>query len=347
MSSPSLPESEGSTSDSNGPDIESSANARPTRTPGKSSGDIGPTSQYTKTSADSTLTGAETLAFCSRMSQNATVDVNLSPTLKIGSGPPALLTSSAEGSPARTSPSPENGQDSQANAPDCSSRPPESLTLFSGMEDGFSLRMFPDSFPRMGELTSGSFSRRWPTSGFTTSPGECWTVDSSECHNDGGAFSSLPDVLEADVPPRFYLSPRAAAGIIRRAEKRGRSLPRELDRALTELARLNHSAPGSETPGQTSPMRKPGGSSPPQPSAQNTENPQDKTSGNPEPSSPMAVSENQRAEVRETPYARQLTTGGGKPGQGYPTIRDGQTVRRLTPTECERLQGFPDGWTIP
>jgi DNA (cytosine-5)-methyltransferase 1 len=22
-------------------------------------------------------------------------------------------------------------------------------------------------------------------------------------------------------------------------------------------------------------------------------------------------------------------------------------VRRLTPTECERLQGFPDGWTIP
>jgi site-specific DNA-cytosine methylase len=21
------------------------------------------------------------------------------------------------------------------------------------------------------------------------------------------------------------------------------------------------------------------------------------------------------------------------------------TIRRLTPTECERLQGFPDGWT--
>jgi DNA-cytosine methyltransferase len=25
---------------------------------------------------------------------------------------------------------------------------------------------------------------------------------------------------------------------------------------------------------------------------------------------------------------------------------DGARVRRLTPTECERLQGFPDGWTI-
>lgn len=24
---------------------------------------------------------------------------------------------------------------------------------------------------------------------------------------------------------------------------------------------------------------------------------------------------------------------------------DGITIRKLTPTECERLQGFPDGWT--
>jgi DNA (cytosine-5)-methyltransferase 1 len=27
------------------------------------------------------------------------------------------------------------------------------------------------------------------------------------------------------------------------------------------------------------------------------------------------------------------------------TVREGAIVRRLTPTECERLQGFPDGWT--
>jgi len=26
-------------------------------------------------------------------------------------------------------------------------------------------------------------------------------------------------------------------------------------------------------------------------------------------------------------------------------IYDGAKIRRLTPTECERLQGFPDGWT--
>lgn len=31
--------------------------------------------------------------------------------------------------------------------------------------------------------------------------------------------------------------------------------------------------------------------------------------------------------------------------RGGDSMSDGLTVRRLTPTECERLQGFPDGWT--
>ena len=59
-----------------------------------------------------------------------------------------------------------------------------------------------------------------------------------------------------------------------------------------------------------------------------------------------AVHENQRAEYRlseETAFT--LSTGGGKPGQGYPAILKDYIVRRLTPLECERLQGFPDNWT--
>lgn len=32
-------------------------------------------------------------------------------------------------------------------------------------------------------------------------------------------------------------------------------------------------------------------------------------------------------------------------GGGHLAIQVAYTVRRLTPTECERLQGFPDGWT--
>lgn len=34
-----------------------------------------------------------------------------------------------------------------------------------------------------------------------------------------------------------------------------------------------------------------------------------------------------------------------KPGQGYPAVHEGTIVRRLTPLECERLQGYDDGWT--
>lgn len=38
-------------------------------------------------------------------------------------------------------------------------------------------------------------------------------------------------------------------------------------------------------------------------------------------------------------------------GRGTPLVVVGagetERVRRLTPTECERLQGFPDGWTLP
>jgi DNA (cytosine-5)-methyltransferase 1 len=59
----------------------------------------------------------------------------------------------------------------------------------------------------------------------------------------------------------------------------------------------------------------------------------------------VAFSENQRGEVLETTYAHQLTSGGGKPGQGYAAAMTAAGVRRLTPIECERLQGLPDDWT--
>ncbi len=36
-------------------------------------------------------------------------------------------------------------------------------------------------------------------------------------------------------------------------------------------------------------------------------------------------------------------TRSGKQFQG---VTDGYVVRRLTPVECERLQGFPDDWTL-
>lgn len=43
----------------------------------------------------------------------------------------------------------------------------------------------------------------------------------------------------------------------------------------------------------------------------------------------------------------QAQTSEGRGGSEGPKALVDEGVRRLTPTECERLQGFPDGWTIP
>lgn len=70
---------------------------------------------------------------------------------------------------------------------------------------------------------------------------ECWTLNSSECPN-GAAVSSLSDVLETlGVPVKFFLSQKAAAGILLRAEKRGRSLPPSLEAALVAVAQTTTS----------------------------------------------------------------------------------------------------------
>ena len=90
---------------------------------------------------------------------------------------------------------------------------------------------------------------------------------------------------------------------------------------------------------------------------------------------PVAFAENSRAELRlesgDGSRTGALSTGGGKPGQGVPMIAfnarqdpdhwvdrcgpldtdggtqalaQGMAVRRLTPAECARLQGFPDDY---
>jgi hypothetical protein len=57
------------------------------------------------------------------------------------------------------------------------------------------------------------------------------------CLSDDGVCS-LSDILEAGpVPHRFYLSPKACRGILRRAAKRGKELPSALRYALEETAR--------------------------------------------------------------------------------------------------------------
>ena len=153
------------------------------------------------------------------------------------------LISSAEASRscARTCPSPGDAQGSPEHDPDCSTSSPESSTLFD--PNGYSSRTYPDSSPRTAVGTSESCLERWPTSG-TAWHGGFSTHVSSECRSADGECSSsepsLAEILEPpqNVPARYSLSAKAAAGILRRAEKRGRTLPEHLAAALENVAGL-------------------------------------------------------------------------------------------------------------
>ncbi|MFD2207197.1 DNA (cytosine-5-)-methyltransferase [Kiloniella antarctica] len=57
----------------------------------------------------------------------------------------------------------------------------------------------------------------------------------------------------------------------------------------------------------------------------------------------VAFAQNSRDELREMPYAGALSANPGMKQTSY--VRDGMAVRRLTPVECERLQGLPDNHT--
>jgi DNA (cytosine-5)-methyltransferase 1 len=59
----------------------------------------------------------------------------------------------------------------------------------------------------------------------------------------------------------------------------------------------------------------------------------------------VAFAQNQLGEVRISDISGTLNTNSNASGRNTAMAQLGTTIRRLTPTECERLQGFPDGHT--
>lgn len=55
--------------------------------------------------------------------------------------------------------------------------------------------------------------------------------------------------------------------------------------------------------------------------------------------------QNQLGEVRAGEVFNTINTNSNASGRNTPLVQTAMHVRRLTPVECERLQGFPDGWT--
>ena len=184
-------------------------------------------------------------------------------------------TSGVEDSLAKTSASQASELDSQASDP---ASPSPSLTLWSSDDlGGLCWRMsLGSSVPTKG-LTSDGFSMKWNNSGMAYR-GELWTLDTSESPNDAEECS-LSQVLNPTAPARFSLSAKAASGILRRANRRGKVLPAALETALESLALSK-------------------------------------------PTTPNGLIQKEQEGINLS------------------------SVRRLTPTECERLMGWPDGWTI-
>ena len=225
--------------DSTTPDGHVSASARLTTPPDPSSPDTGPTSpagqtfvmSHTRTSMDDADRWEATNVAGALTAQAVTHGLHGR----------ALISSSA-GSPARTSASPAGAPDSPGNAAACGGSSTESLSLFDPAP--YSWRTSKASSAQMVAETWVRSSTPWLTSGMAQR-GEFSTRSTSVCPSGADACScspSLADVLEQSALPRYSLSPRAARGILRRAEARGRELPEALAAALRTLSGV--------TPGQ-------------------------------------------------------------------------------------------------
>lgn len=143
------------------------------------------------------------------------------------------LTFSSVGLPVRISRSRGNELDWMERVQDWPGSLRDLFERFS--RDGSSGKMCQELFLLTEEGTSDHSSGKWPTSGMVWH-GACLTLNTSECPKEG-VESSLSDILETgELPARYFLSRQACAGILRRAAKRGRELPRVLRDALEQVA---------------------------------------------------------------------------------------------------------------
>lgn len=91
------------------------------------------------------------------------------------------------------------------------------------------------SLPTKDEISRSSFGL-WPNSGIVWD-GVCLTAKTSESPNRVSE-SSLWDLIEkGEVPQKYFLSPNAAAGILRRADRMERELFPPLRKALEILSK--------------------------------------------------------------------------------------------------------------
>lgn len=142
------------------------------------------------------------------------------------------LTLFAEASHARTFPLQEIARDWLESDQDFGLSSIEFLKKLA--PGGLSSKMSPACYPATeAEILPSSFEG-WSNSGMALLGGYL-TLNTSDWPSDA-SVCSLSEVLETDVPQKYFLSRKAARGVLRRAEKRGKALPEPLRLALEATA---------------------------------------------------------------------------------------------------------------
>ena len=183
--------------------------------------------------------------------------------------------------------------------------------------------------------------------------------------------SHLSQILEDNPHPKYYLSGRACLGILSRAKRKGKELPKELENALQEQAEwlskntidfdgINISQEVTVVGVDFKNQASTGAVAKTLTTASRTDS--DHTGGDNVPdivrcyrkkAHPRNADEGQGWE--ETNKADTLNVFDNsekrtpilikQQGEKMGHWKEHCRVRRLTPLECERLQGMPDGWT--
>jgi hypothetical protein len=96
-----------------------------------------------------------------------------------------------------------------------------------------SLVCYPVTMEKILESSSG----RWPTSGIL-SGGVCLMLNTLEYPSEGSVSSSLADVVQTQpVQQKYYLTVKAAEGVLRRSNRNGKLLPDQLQKAFENVVR--------------------------------------------------------------------------------------------------------------
>ena len=202
--------------------------------------------------------------------------------------------------------------------------------------------------------------------------------------------SLLSQILEVDVPLKYFLSARACRGILTRASRRGKALPDLLKTALLDMIEWweSEATASAETPTlstlQDQTLFQPvvfdargngDGITVPTITGDHESRVTDYTAiavdlyngavtgdkaapitcrsigshSGPQVAEQRTFSEQAYDSFKQSGSGGTLKGSGGAVGYGGESLVAEKMVRwivrRLTPTECERLQGLPDGWT--